>query len=93
VQNARAFLRVQEAFGSFDRYIWQFVEGQPRINAWRTLTEIPAQTPQAQAMSKDLKARGFTFVGPTICYAYMQACGLVNDHLVTCFRYAELAGG
>lgn len=92
VQNARAFLRVQEEFGSFDRYIWQFVDGQPRVNAWRTLAEIPSETPQARAMSKDLKARGFTFVGPTICYAFMQACGLVNDHLVTCFRYGELTG-
>ncbi len=93
VQNARAFLRVQEEFGSFDHYIWQFVDGQPRVNAWQTLAEIPAETPAARAMSKDLKARGFTFVGPTICYAFMQACGLVNDHLVSCFRYAELTGG
>lgn len=93
VQNARAFLRVQEEFGSFDRYIWQFVGGQPRANAWRTLAEIPAETPEARAMSKDLKGRGFTFVGPTICYAFMQACGLVNDHQVTCFRYGELIGG
>ncbi|GIV81650.1 MAG: DNA-3-methyladenine glycosylase [Anaerolineae bacterium] len=93
VQNARAFLRVQEEFGSFDHYIWQFVDGRPRVNAWRTLAEIPAATPAARAMSKDLKARGFTFVGPTICYAFMQACGLVNDHLVSCFRYAELTGG
>lgn len=90
VQNARAFLRVQEEFGSFDRYIWQFVDGEPRVNAWRALAEIPAETPQARAMSKDLKARGFTFVGPTICYAFMQACGLVNDHLVTCFRYNQV---
>lgn len=93
VQNARTFLRVQEEFGSFDRYIWQFVGGQPRANAWRTLAEIPAETPEARAMSKDLKGRGFTFVGPTICYAFMQACGLVNDHQVTCFRYGELIGG
>lgn len=93
VQNARAFLRVQEEFGSFDRYIWQFVDGRPRVNGWRTVAEIPSVSPEAQAMSKDLKARGFTFVGPTICYAYMQACGLVNDHLVTCFRHAELTGG
>lgn len=93
VQNARAFLRVQEEFGSFDRYIWQFVDGEPRVNAWRALAEIPAETPQARAMSKDLKARGFTFVGPTICYAFMQACGLVNDHTVDCFRYRELARG
>ena len=93
VQNARAFLRVQEEFGSFDRYIWQFVGGHPRANARRTLAEIPAETPEARAMSKDLKGRGFTFVGPTICYAFMQACGLVNDHQVTCFRYGELTGG
>jgi len=93
VQNARAFLRVQEEFGSFDQYIWQFVDGRPRVNGWRTGAEIPSVSPEAQAMSKDLKARGFVFVGPTICYAYMQACGLVNDHLVTCFRHAELIGG
>ncbi len=93
VQNARAFLRVQEEFGSFDRYVWRFVDGKPRVNGWRTLAEIPAETPEARALSKDLKARGFTFVGPTICYAFMQACGLVNDHLVTCFRYGELTGG
>ncbi len=84
---------MQDEFGSFDRYLWQFVDGRPRVNGWRTLAEIPAETPEARAMSKDLKARGFTFVGPTICYAFMQACGLVNDHLVTCFRYAELTGG
>ena len=92
VQNARAFLRVGEEFGSFDQYVWSFVDGKPRVNTWRTLAKIPAETPEARALSKDLKARGFTFVGPTICYAFMQACGLVNDHLVTCFRYAELAG-
>jgi DNA-3-methyladenine glycosylase I len=92
VQNARAFLRVQEEFGSFDRYVWRFVDGKPRVNGWRTLAEIPAETAEARALSKDLKARGFTFVGPTIGYAFMQACGLVNDHLVTCFRYGELGG-
>ena len=80
-----AFLAVQEEFGSFDAYIWQFVGGAPIVNAWRSLREIPAQTAEAQAMSKDLKRRGFTFVGPTICYAYMQACGMVNDHVVDCF--------
>ncbi|HRW48669.1 MAG: DNA-3-methyladenine glycosylase I [Caldilinea sp.] len=85
VRNARAFLAVQEEFGSFDAYIWQFVGGAPIVNAWRSLREIPAQTAEAQAMSKDLKRRGFTFVGPTICYAYMQACGMVNDHVVDCF--------
>ena len=84
VRNARAFLAVQEEFGSFDAYIWQFVGGAPILNQWRSLGELPAQTPIAAAMSKDLKQRGFTFVGPTICYAFMQACGLVNDHLVTC---------
>lgn len=89
VRNARAFLAVQAEFGSFDAYIWQFVNGAPIVNRWRSLREIPAQTPEAQAMSKDLKQRGFTFVGPTICYAFMQACGLVNDHIVTCFRHPD----
>ena len=90
VDNARAFLAVQEEFGSFDAYIWQFVGGQPKQNAWRTLTEIPAQTAESDAMSKELKRRGFRFVGPTICYAFMQAVGLVNDHTADCFRYREL---
>ncbi len=89
IRNARAFLDVQAAFGSFDAYIWRFVDGAPIVNHWRTLREIPAQTPEAQAMSKDLKRRGFTFVGPTICYAFMQACGLVNDHVVDCFCRAR----
>jgi len=93
ITNARAFLAVQEEFGTFDAYIWQFVGGQPKINAWQSLSEIPAETDEARAMSKDLKKRGFTFVGPTICYAFMQACGLVNDHTVDCFRYRELARG
>jgi DNA-3-methyladenine glycosylase I len=93
VQNARACLQVQKEFGSLDAYFWQFVGGQPMINARKTLAEIPAQTPEAEAMSKDLKRRGFRFVGPTICYAFMQAVGLVNDHTVDCFRYRELAGG
>ena len=87
IKNARAFLEVQAAFGSFDAYIWRFVNGQPIVNAWPTLRDIPAQTAEAQAMSKDLQKRGFTFVGPTICYAFMQATGLVNDHTVDCFRY------
>jgi DNA-3-methyladenine glycosylase I len=87
IQNARAFLQTQADFGTFDAYIWRFVDGTPIINHWRTLAEVPAQTPEAQAMSKDLKRRGFTFVGPTICYAFMQACGLVNDHTIDCFRY------
>jgi DNA-3-methyladenine glycosylase I len=91
IRNAQAFLAVQQEFGSFDAYIWQFVGGRPRQNAWRSLSEIPAETGEARAMSKDLKRRGFTFVGPTICYAFMQACGLVNDHVVDCFRYAELS--
>ena len=90
IQNARAFLAAQEAFGSFDAYIWRFVDGRPKINTWSSLAEIPAQTPEAQAMSKDLLKRGFKFVGPTICYAYMQATGMVNDHVTECFRYAEV---
>jgi DNA-3-methyladenine glycosylase I len=93
VVNARAFLAVREEFGSFDRYIWRFVEGKPVQNCWRTLEEIPAQTEVSRQMSRDLKARGFKFVGPTICYALMQSGGLVNDHLVGCFRHAELGGG
>ena len=90
IQNARAFLEVQKEFGSFDTYIWQFVGGKPIRNSWRSLRELPAQTAESQAMSKDLKRRGFGFVGPTICYAYMQATGMVNDHVVTCFRYQEV---
>ncbi len=93
ITNARAFLAVQEEFGTFDAYIWQFVGGRPKINAWQSLANIPAETEEARAMSKDLKKRGFTFVGPTICYAFMQACGLANDHTVDCFRYRELAPG
>ena len=89
-ENARAFLRVQEAFGSFDQYIWRFVDGIPVQNNWAALSEIPPQTPTAVQMSKDLKRRGFTFVGPTICYSFMQAVGMVNDHLVGCFRHEEL---
>lgn len=90
VKNARAFLKVQKEFGSFDRYIWQFVGGKTLQNRWKTLKEIPAETPESEAMSRDLKRRGFTFVGPTICYAYMQAAGMVNDHLVSCFRHGEV---
>jgi DNA-3-methyladenine glycosylase I len=89
IDNARAFLAIQEAFGSFDAYIWQFVGGRPLVNSWRKMNEIPAQTAEAQAMSKDLLKRGFRFVGPTICYAHMQATGMVNDHTVDCFRYSE----
>ncbi|GAB4573908.1 MAG: DNA-3-methyladenine glycosylase I [Anaerolineae bacterium] len=92
IQNARAFLAIQAAFGSFDAYVWRFVEGQPRINHWRSLAEIPAKTTESRALSKNLKRRGFSFVGPTICYALMQACGLVNDHTVDCFRWRELGG-
>lgn len=89
VVNARAFLKVQEEFGSFDRYIWQFTGGQPILNTWQSLREIPATTPESDAMSKDLVRRGFKFVGSTICYALMQACGLVNDHVTWCaFRRA-----
>jgi DNA-3-methyladenine glycosylase I len=90
VQNAQAFLQVQAEFGSFDAYIWGFVNGAPIVNAWKIMREIPAKTPESEAMSKDLKKRGFNFVGPTICYAFMQSVGLVNDHAVDCFRYAEL---
>ena len=90
IQNARVFLQVQREFGSFDHYIWQFVGGSPKKNAWKTVTEIPAKTGEAENMSKDLVKRGFRFVGPTICYAFMQAAGLVNDHLVDCFRYSEV---
>ena len=90
VTNARAFLAVQKEFGSFDAYMWEFVGGKPRKNNWRTIKQIPAITRQAETFSKDLKGRGFRFVGPTICYAHMQAVGMVNDHLVTCFRYPEV---
>ena len=90
VENARSFLRIQREFGSFDAYIWRFVDGTPVVNTWRTLSEVPAKTELAEVVSKDLKARGFSFVGPTIVYAHLQATGIVNDHLVDCFRYAEL---
>ena len=86
VTNARAFLAVQEEFGSFDTYVWGFVVGQPRVNRWRSPRQVPAKTAQSDALSKDLKRRGFTFVGSTICYAFMQATGLVDDHVITCFR-------
>ena len=90
VRNARAFLQVQKEFGSFDRYIWQFVGGSPVTNHLRSVSQLPAQTPESIHMSKDLLKRGFGFVGPTVCYAFMQAVGMVNDHLVSCFRYAEI---
>lgn len=91
IRNPKAFLAVQKEFGSFDRYIWQFVEGKPLVNAWRLGRRIPASTPLSDAMSKDLKKRGFNFVGSTICYAFMQAIGMVNDHAVECFRYPQLS--
>lgn len=91
VTNARAFLQVRDEHGSFDAYIWGFVDGHPRQNRWKSLGAVPAQTRESTAMSKDLKRRGFTFVGPTICYAFMQATGMVNDHVVDCFRHKELA--
>jgi DNA-3-methyladenine glycosylase I len=90
IHNAKAFMEVQREFGSFDSYIWQFVGGKTKTNRWRSLKEIPTATPESRAMSKDLIRRGFRFVGPTICYAHMQATGLVNDHVVSCFRYREL---
>jgi len=90
VQNAKAFLKVQEEFGSFDAYVWRFVGGRTKVNRWRSLQEIPVSTRESKAMSNDLVGRGFRFVGPTICYSHMQATGMVNDHLVSCFRYREL---
>ena len=91
VNNAQRFLEVQEAFGSFDAYIWRFVDGKPIVNRRKSLKQIPASTKESDALGKDLKARGFKFVGSTICYAHMQATGMVNDHLVDCFRHAEVA--
>ena len=90
IANAKAFLAVQREFGSFDEYVWRFVNGRPIVNRWRTLSEIPAKTAESDALSKDLLRRGFKFVGSTICYAFMQATGLVNDHAVSCFRYGEV---
>ena len=90
IGNARAFLDAQREFGSFDAYIWGFVDGSPVRNAWQSLADIPAKTPQSEAMSKELRRRGFRFVGPTICYAFMQATGMVNDHTTDCFRYGEI---
>ena len=90
IQNARSFLKVQDQYGSFDTYIWQFVDGKPIQNSWKSLQEIPATTKESDAMSKELKKRGFTFVGSTICYAFMQAVGMVNDHTVECFRWREV---
>jgi len=92
IGNAQAFLEVQAEFGSFSDYVWRFVDGEPIQNRWKSVAEIPAKTPLAEAISKDLKKRGFKFVGPTIVYAHMQATGMVNDHVVGCFRHAEVAG-
>jgi DNA-3-methyladenine glycosylase I len=92
VANARSYLAVQREFGTFDRYVWRFVGGMPRVNRFRTLAEVPARTPESDALAKDLRSRGFGFVGPTIVYAYMQATGLVNDHLVDCPRWGALGG-
>ncbi len=91
VRNARCFLDVAAEFGSFDKYIWSFVGGEPIVNAWESIRQVPASTPVSDAISKDLKKRGFNFVGTTIMYAFMQACGLVNDHLITCERYHKCA--
>lgn len=90
IANARAFLAVQGEFGSFDRYLWGFVGGKPIVNAWRTVAELPAQSAESDALSKDLRRRGFSFVGSTICYAFLQAAGLVNDHTVDCYRYRQV---
>ncbi len=90
VKNAKAFLRIRQEFGSFDRYLWQFVRHEPIQNSWVRLRDIPARTPESDGMSRDLKKRGFSFVGSTICYAFMQAVGMVNDHITTCFRHKEL---
>lgn len=90
IQNARAFLAIRSEFGSFDTYIWRFVGGKPRKNTWKRLSDIPAKTKEAEAMSKDLIRWGFKFVGPTICYAFMQGVGMVNDHIVDCFRYKQV---
>jgi len=93
VKNARALLKVQEEFGSFDKYAWRFVDGKPRQNAWKSLRQIPPTTAESDKFSKDLKQRGFKFVGPTVIYAHMQAVGMVNDHLVDCFRYRTIKRG
>ena len=90
IGNARAFLEVRKEFGTFSDYLWQFVGGVPRKNAWKSMAQLPAQTAESEKMSKDLLKRGFRFVGPTICYAFMQAVGMVNDHLVGCYRYEEV---
>jgi DNA-3-methyladenine glycosylase I len=91
IQNAKSLLAVQKEFGSFNEYVWRFVGGRPKQNKWQSLQDVPAQTPESNALSKDLRRRGFKFVGPTICYAFMQAVGMVNDHLVDCFRHKEVS--
>jgi DNA-3-methyladenine glycosylase I len=91
IGNARAFLEVQKEFGTFDAYVWRFVGGRPKQNGWKTHKGVPAKTPESDALSKDLQKRGFRFVGSTICYALMQATGMVNDHLISCFRYPEIS--
>ena len=91
IMNARAFLSIKEEFGSFDRYIWQFVGGQPKQNVWKSISDIPPRSDESDALSKDLIERGFKFVGSTICYAHMQAVGMINDHTIDCFRYSELS--
>ena len=90
VQNAKSFLNIQKEFGSFDKYIWHFVNGKPKINKWKNLQDVPSKTKESDLMSKDLKKRGFKFVGSTICYAFMQATGLVNDHLISCYRHEQI---
>ena len=90
IGNARSFLKIQQEFGSFDSYIWEFVDGRPIQNSWQSLRDIPTVTEEAKILSHDLRQRGFSFIGPTICYAHMQATGMVNDHLITCFRYQEV---
>lgn len=92
IQNARAFIAVQQEFGKFDSYVWKFVENKPKINGWKSLKDIPATVPESDVLSKDMGKRGFKFVGSAICYAFMQAVGMVNDHTVDCFRYKELGG-
>lgn len=90
INNAKRFIKIQEEFGNFNKYIWNFVDGQPIVNYWRALSEVPAVTPLAEKISKDLKSRGFSFVGSTLIYAYMQSVGIVNDHLIHCFRHQQL---
>ena len=93
VANAKAFLAIRKEFGTFNRFVWQFVDGEPKINRWRSMKQLPAKTDVSTAMSKELKKRGMNFVGPTICYAFMQAVGMVNDHVTDCFRYNDLSTG